>query len=87
MRNVSRVNATNQISYSKNARLYADPGERGKVVAARSSQHGSRNVIEAEDFGEIIKPTTNSCLAIAKSGEPCKACPAGGESFCTFHKE
>mgnify|MGYP003322541542 FL=1 len=33
------------------------------------------------------EPQSSSCLAITKAGDPCKARPAEGQSFCSFHKE
>jgi hypothetical protein len=89
MRNVGTVNASNQISYSKDSRLAGDPGGNTKVIAARTSQQlGNRNIRQVEeDYSAGVQPIDGSCLSVTKSGNPCKARPAEGESFCTFHKE
>ena len=88
MRNVSTVNASNQVSYSRGARLAGDPGDRGKIVAARVSQHGARNVRQVEeDYSAGAQSIDGSCLSVTKSGNPCKARPADGQNFCSFHKE
>jgi hypothetical protein len=87
MVNRGHGNSNHQISYSKGSRLAGDPGASGKLVPNRTSQHGSRNVRQVEQLHEEIQPDVASCLSITKSGSPCKARPAEGESFCTFHKE
>ncbi|HAQ43026.1 MAG: hypothetical protein CL994_03595 [Euryarchaeota archaeon] len=86
MRNVGRTNRTHQLSYSKNARLYGDPGEGSREVASRLDRPtGNRNVVAVEPMASIVEIA--GCLATTKAGDPCKARPAEGETFCTFHKE
>ncbi len=86
MRNVGRTNRTHQLSYSKNSRLYGDPGEGSREVASRLDRpSGNRNVAAVEPMTSIVEIA--GCLATTKAGDSCKARPAEGETFCTFHKE
>lgn len=87
MRNVGRTNRTHQLSYSKGARLYGDPGDGSKEVVSRVDRpSGNRNVQAIEPMTQIIE-TLVGCSSTTKSGDPCKGRPVGDTDRCVFHTE
>lgn len=76
-----------QLGYGSNRRVYGDPGEGYSQSTPRDTYFGGRGVRAINADIPHEEPQLPSCLAITKAGDPCKARPAEGQSFCSFHKE
>ena len=76
-----------QLGYGSNRRVYGDPGKGYSQSTPRDSYFGGRGVRAINADIPHEEPQLPSCLAITKAGDPCKARPAEGQSFCSFHKE
>jgi len=73
-----------QVGYSKNARIYGQPSDEAEGLTVEYV--GGRKVSQVPAYaGEVI--LNRACSATTKAGDPCKARPAEGGSFCAFHKE
>jgi hypothetical protein len=76
-----------QLGYGSNRRVYGDPGEGYSQPTPREEYFGGRKVSAVNPDIPFEEPKAAACLATTKAGDPCKARPAEGKSFCSFHKE
>ena len=76
-----------QLGYGTNRRVYGDPGEGYTQPTPRDAYFGGRNIRSVNPDIPFEEPQAAACSATTKAGDACKARPAEGESFCTFHKE
>ena len=76
-----------QLGYGTNRRVYGDPGEGYSQPAHRNEYFGGRKVVSVNPDIPFEEPQTTACSATTKAGDPCKARPADGQNFCSFHKE
>ncbi len=76
-----------QLGYGTSRRVYGDPGEGYTQPTPRDQYFGGRSVVTVNPDIPFEETQVVACLATTKAGEACKARPAEGESFCTFHKE
>ena len=75
------------IGYGTNRRVYGDPGEGYTQPTPRDAYFGGRNIRSVNPDIPFEEPQAAACSATTKAGDACKARPAEGESFCTFHME
>jgi len=76
-----------QLGYGSSRRVYGDPGEGYSPSVPRGEYFGGRGVRAINADIPHEEPQPSVCFATTKAGDPCKARPAEGQSFCSFHKE
>jgi len=76
-----------QLGYGTNRRVYGDPGEGYTQPTPRDAYFGGKNITQVNPDIPFEESQPMGCLATTKAGDPCKARPAEGQSFCSFHKE